>query len=183
MTETLSLNELATHVRRCGPFPIKQQRQEKRKTERENPMKFCGTNRGTRSETGARKGNRRKKGQDMTETLSLNELATHVLARIQRKGARQRKEERRGEGKRPAPFKTDAPDLGASLQEAYEERLAIAEVKGQLPPDQAKRIATQDAFIMVLTSLPWEEDQGKKDWLNLRIKKSQDWLSSQNWEG
>lgn len=69
------------------------------------------------------------------------------------------------------------------LLENFEERLSIVEMEGQQPPDQAKRIATQDAFITVLTSLPWEEDQGKKDWLNLRIKKSQDWLSSQNWEG
>jgi hypothetical protein len=63
----------------------------------------------------------------------------------------------------------------------FEERLAIAEIDGQQSPTQAQRIAYQDAFIAVLNTLPYEEEQGyyDEDWLTRRIKAAQNWLVAQ----
>jgi len=64
------------------------------------------------------------------------------------------------------------------LLDDFEERLAIAEYDGHQNPIQAQRIAYQDAFIAVLSTLPYEEEQGyyDEDWLTRRIKAAQSWL-------
>ncbi|MBP9691907.1 MAG: hypothetical protein KBD90_01075 [Alphaproteobacteria bacterium] len=63
----------------------------------------------------------------------------------------------------------------SSLLDDFEERLAIAEYDGQQSPLQAQRIAYQDAFIVVLNTLPYEEEEGyyDEDWLTRRIKVAQ----------
>lgn len=64
-----------------------------------------------------------------------------------------------------------------SLHDEYEERLAIAEYDGLQNSCQAERIAYLDAFMAVLAILPYEDMQG--DWLDHRIKATQEWLSDQ----
>jgi len=68
-----------------------------------------------------------------------------------------------------------------SLLDNFEERLAIAEYDGHQSPIQAQRIAYQDAFIAVLNTLPYEEEEGyyDEDWLTRRIKAVQNWLVAQ----
>lgn len=67
------------------------------------------------------------------------------------------------------------------LLDDFEERLAIAEYDGHQNPIQAQRIAYQDAFIAVLNTLPYEEEQGyyDEDWLTRRIKAAQSWFVTQ----
>jgi hypothetical protein len=70
----------------------------------------------------------------------------------------------------------------SSLSDDYEERLAIAEYDGHQTPLQAERIAYQDAFISVLTTLPQEVPhltQGE-DWFDARVRAAKEWLHSQN---
>jgi hypothetical protein len=70
----------------------------------------------------------------------------------------------------------------ASLLDDFEERLAIAEYDGHQRPLQAQRIAYQDAFITVLSTLPYEEEEESyydEDWLTRRIKAAQSWLVAQ----
>jgi hypothetical protein len=73
------------------------------------------------------------------------------------------------------------PYEGSFLLDNFEERLAIAEVDGHQSPVQAQRIAYQDAFIAVLSTLPYEEAEGyyDEDWLTRRIKAAQKWLVKQ----
>jgi hypothetical protein len=73
------------------------------------------------------------------------------------------------------------PYEGSSLLDDYEERLAIAEYDGQQSSTQAQRIAYQDAFIAVLNTLSYEEEEGDcdEDWLTKRIKATQSWLVAQ----
>ncbi len=68
-----------------------------------------------------------------------------------------------------------------SLLNDFEERLAIAEYDGFQSSFQAQRIAYQDAFINVLNTLPYEEEEGyyDEDWLMRRIKTAQGWLVAQ----
>ena len=68
-----------------------------------------------------------------------------------------------------------------SLLDDFEERVAIAQYDGHQNPTQAQRIAYQDAFISVLTTLPYEESY-EKDWLQERIKAAQEWLTKQGLE-
>lgn len=65
-----------------------------------------------------------------------------------------------------------------SLLENFEERLAIAEYDGQQTHLQAQRIAYLDAFMAVLATLPYEEEEGHydEDWLTRRVKATQNWL-------
>lgn len=69
--------------------------------------------------------------------------------------------------------------LSGPLHESFEERLAIAEYDGQQTHLQAQRIAYLDAFMAVLSALPYEEEDGyyDEDWLTRRVKATQRWLS------
>lgn len=78
---------------------------------------------------------------------------------------------------------SDQNSLDAStLSDDYEERLAIAEYDGQQPPLQAARIAYQDAFIAVLTRLPFTEEPSTENWLDQRIKAAKEWLLAQGFK-
>ncbi len=68
---------------------------------------------------------------------------------------------------------------GPSLRENFEERLAITEYDGQKTQLQAQRIAYLDAFMAVLSALPFEEEEGyyDEDWLMRRVKTTQHWLA------
>ena len=70
---------------------------------------------------------------------------------------------------------------GSSLLDNFEERLAIAEYDGQQTQLQAKRIAYLDAFMGVLATLPYEEEEGyyDEDWLTRRVKATQHWLAAE----
>jgi phosphoserine phosphatase len=65
-----------------------------------------------------------------------------------------------------------------ALSYEFEERAAIAEYDGQQTPQQAQRIAYLDAFMAVLSTLPYEEVEGyyDEDWLTRRVKAAQHWL-------
>lgn len=73
------------------------------------------------------------------------------------------------------------PYEGSFLLDDFEERLAIAEYDGHQNPTQAQRIAYQDAFVAVLSTLPYEEENGyyDEDWMMRRIKAAQNWLVAQ----
>jgi len=62
-----------------------------------------------------------------------------------------------------------------ALSYEFEERLAIAEYDGQQTPLQAQRIAYLDAFMAVLSTLPYEEAESyyDEDWLMRRVKATQ----------
>lgn len=67
------------------------------------------------------------------------------------------------------------------LKEDFEERLAIAGYDGHTSPEQAKKIAYQDAFIAALTSLPAEDDKASlQDWLHHRIQAAHSYLTTQD---
>jgi hypothetical protein len=67
-----------------------------------------------------------------------------------------------------------------SLLDDFEERLAITEYEGHRTSTQAQRIAYQDAFVEVLSTLPYEEEgYYDEDWLTRRIKAAQNWLAAQ----
>jgi hypothetical protein len=66
----------------------------------------------------------------------------------------------------------------ASFRHAYEERLAITEVDGDITTLHAHRIAYLDAFITLLTALA-EEEPNCQDWLNPKIQIALAWLESQ----
>jgi hypothetical protein len=70
---------------------------------------------------------------------------------------------------------------GPSLRENFEERLAISEYDGQQTQLQAQRIAYLDAFMAVLSALPYEEEDGyyDEDWLTRRVKATQHWLETE----
>ena len=111
----------------------------------------------------------------MRETPSLKSLAFKALERLERNTARNKRETlhdtKNGSWVKPL-------SLHPSVLEEYEERLAIAEVDGHQTPLQAERIAYQDAFIAVLSTLPCN-DHSDGDWLNKRIQAAKEWLSSQ----
>jgi hypothetical protein len=69
----------------------------------------------------------------------------------------------------------------SSLLDDFEERIAIAEYDGHQNSTRAQRIAYQDAFVEVLSTLPYEEVQGyyDEDWLTRRVKAAQSWLVAQ----
>ncbi len=66
----------------------------------------------------------------------------------------------------------------ASLAEAYEERLSIAEYDGEASTLQAHRMAYLDAFITILTDLSSSETQ--RDWLAEKIQIALATLEAQN---
>ena len=68
-----------------------------------------------------------------------------------------------------------------ALSYEFKERAAIAEYDGQQTHLQAQRIAYLDAFMAVLSILPYEEEEGcyGEDWLMLRIKAAQNWLAAE----
>jgi hypothetical protein len=73
---------------------------------------------------------------------------------------------------------------GSSVQEEFEERLAIAEYDGHQSTAQAERIAYQDAFIAILLSLPEQHSSPKislNEWLNRRIHSAKAWHSTQDY--
>ncbi|EKE09047.1 MAG: hypothetical protein ACD_16C00221G0005 [uncultured bacterium] len=77
-------------------------------------------------------------------------------------------------------FRFETNMSGSSLRENFEERLAIAEYDGKQTPLQAQRIAYLDAFMAVLSTLPYEEEgYYDEDWLTRRIKATQHWLEAQ----
>lgn len=60
-----------------------------------------------------------------------------------------------------------------------EERLAVAECDGHESPEQAKRIAYQDAFIAVLIPPPLKNPKNEPStqvWLNQKIQKVRAYL-------
>lgn len=64
----------------------------------------------------------------------------------------------------------------SALQEDIEEPLAIAEYDGHQPPEQAGRIAYQDAFIAALVTLPFEPPKSESSpqvWVHQRIQRAQ----------
>ncbi len=69
----------------------------------------------------------------------------------------------------------------SSLLDDFEERIAIAEYDGHPGPSQAQRIAYQDAFIAVLSTLPYNDTEGYHDenWMIRRVKSAQAWLVAQ----
>ncbi len=78
-------------------------------------------------------------------------------------------------------LKTNMSGLSGPLHESFEERLAIAEYDGQQTHLQAQRIAYLDAFMTVLSTLPYEEKEGHydEDWLTRRVKATQHWLEAE----
>jgi len=70
---------------------------------------------------------------------------------------------------------------GTELRENFEERLAISEYDGQQTPLQAQRIAYLDAFMAVLSTLPYEEEEGyyEENWLTRRVKATHHWLEAE----
>ena len=121
----------------------------------------------------------------MHETNSLKTVASNALERLERNKPRNKigtKASNSVSGPILCETKPEPVLLQlSSLQDEYEERLAIAEYDGHQNPTQAQRIAYQDAFIAVLNTLPYEETH-EGDWVDQRIKAAKDWLVSQGIE-
>lgn len=70
---------------------------------------------------------------------------------------------------------------GSPPLHTFEERITIAQYDGHQNTIQGQRIAYQDAFIAVLATLSYEENN-EKDWLEQRIEAAREWLASQDVE-
>ncbi len=133
----------------------------------------------------------------MHETPSLKSLAFKALERLERNKARNKCETKgllsvsrpiHRETLHDIKFHVNGALLSpivlhpSSVLEDYEERLAIAEYDGHQTPFQVERIAYQDAFISVLTTLPQEGPclTYGENWLDDRIRTAKDWLQAQN---
>jgi hypothetical protein len=79
--------------------------------------------------------------------------------------------------KNPHPLTTDFSSP-TDLEDAYHERLAIAQYDGGQSMTQAQRIAYQDAFVSVLVTLPYVDNCYGEDWMEQRIKAAIEWLET-----
>lgn len=126
----------------------------------------------------------------MHETPLLKSLAFKALERLERNKSRN-KHETKGLMRVSRPIQRETlheTKNGAwvrplslhpsSLRDDYEERIAIAEVDGNQNPLQAHRIAYQDAFISILSTLA--EDDPHQDWLAQKIQTTLATLEAQN---
>jgi len=80
--------------------------------------------------------------------------------------------------KNPHPLTTDI-NSPTDLEDAYHERLAIAQFDGCQTAIQAQRIAYQDAFVSVIVTLPYVDVIHGEDWMEQRIKAAKEWLNLQ----
>ena len=116
------------------------------------------------------------------ETSSLKTLTFNTLKRLERN-----RPETKG-NILPSSSVFHVPSISrvshvSFVSDEYEERLAIAEYDGHQTGSQAQSIAYLDAFVSVLTTLPYDTEKSfKEDWFKLRIKEAQHWLISQGFQ-